>query len=646
VTVTTTSMRPSFAAAWMIPAAVGLPWGEQGRPRRPDRRRLGAVAALAALAAYLLGGGALGFPWSMPGRSAASGNGLASARSVAADPERAGIDTDKIVDSVRHRVAPDGHPGELAATGAAYRVSFDAAGVELRPTGAEASLSLSLTSIERGGHAIPLDRGEWQGDANRAERQVAPGIREAVTVRDGQIEWDVVLGSTPAGRGDLVVSADLTGATHAVPDGDTLRLGLPGGGELRMGELVVKDATGAVLHRALPRFDSGRLRLTVPHDALAGATYPLTLDPTVSPERVVSAAASNQYDSDVAFDGTNYLVVWTDARNGPMGDIYGTRIDPDGVVLDPDGILITTSTPNSDQFQPTVVYYGPYYLVAWSDRRNGNYDIYGTRVRTNGTVLDTSAAPFSTAPGSQFEPEIAFNGTDQFLVVWEDYRAGSISDIYGTRFSVASGGLDPAGISIAVAAGTQGAPSVVSYGTHYLVVWQDDRSGTSYDIYGTVVLTDGTANDAFTAPFSTAAGDQVLPDLAFDGNVVLAVWQDRRSGTNYDIYAARWSPTSGLLDGGGIAVWAQSGDQSRPAVAVNGAFLVAWADRRNGNYDIYGARIAGDGSVTDPAGFAITTTAGYENFPSLTKGKGATWATSYDRVDTDGNLCFRTVSPK
>ena len=56
---------------------------------------------------------------------------------------------------------------------------------------------------------------------------------------------------------------------------------------------------------------------------LADAAYPVTIDPTVGPEHPVSdpvstAAANDQAAPAVAFDGTNYLVVWTDSRSGTV----------------------------------------------------------------------------------------------------------------------------------------------------------------------------------------------------------------------------------------------------------------------------------------------------------------------------------------
>ena len=50
---------------------------------------------------------------------------------------------------------------------------------------------------------------------------------------------------------------------------------------------------------------------------------------------VISAAAGDEADAAVAFDGTNYLVVWQDQRGSTGRDIYAARVSPDGTVLDP-----------------------------------------------------------------------------------------------------------------------------------------------------------------------------------------------------------------------------------------------------------------------------------------------------------------------
>src|SRR5439155_16614500 len=137
--------------------------------------------------------------------------------------------------------------------------------------------------------------------------------------------------------------------------------------------------------------------------------------------------------------------VWHDYRSMVSYDIYGARVSPAGQVLDPSGRQISTAP--SFQLYPAVAFDGTNYLVAWSDERSGAYyDIYGARVNQYGYVLDGAGIPLSTAADHQVYPALAFDGTN-YLAAWTDYRSLN-GDIYGTRVSPSGGVLDPAGIPI------------------------------------------------------------------------------------------------------------------------------------------------------------------------------------------------------
>ncbi|MEO0081999.1 MAG: hypothetical protein ABIL25_06885, partial [candidate division WOR-3 bacterium] len=319
--------------------------------------------------------------------------------------------------------------------------------------------------------------------------------------------------------------------------------------------------------------------------------------------------------SALAFGGANFLVVWQDYRGGRESDIYGARVTPGGTVLDPAGIAISTAADN--QRTPSLAFGGANFLVVWTDARSGgDDDIYGARVSSGGTVLDPQGIPISTAANGQHVPALAFDGAN-FLVVWFDLRSGNDYDIYGARVTPAGTVLDPQGFAISTAADWQFYPVLAFSGTNFLVVWQDDRSGSGYDIYGAHVTPSGTVLDPAGIAISTAAYGQQAPALAFDGTNFLVVWQDNRSGSNWDIYGARVTPSGTVLDPAGIAISTAANSQSAPALAFGGNFLVVWRDERSGGYDIYGARVTSAGAVLDPAGIAISTAANSQSAPAL-----------------------------
>jgi hypothetical protein len=120
----------------------------------------------------------------------------------------------------------------------------------------------------------------------------------------------------------------------------------------------------------------------------------------------------------VAFDCTNYLVVWRETHDIlGFDNIRGRLISPSGALLGPVEI---TDAPR-DQVTPAIAAGGANTLVVWRDYRPGSAgDIYGTRV-SDGTVLDPSGIPIMTGP-YVVAPRVAFDGTN-YLVAWTDYRS-------------------------------------------------------------------------------------------------------------------------------------------------------------------------------------------------------------------------------
>ena len=332
---------------------------------------------------------------------------------------------------------------------------------------------------------------------------------------------------------------------------------------------------------------------------------------------VVSAAVDSQQVPALAFDGTNFLVAWQDRRSGSDGDIYGARVTPEGTVPDSADLVISQAV--NDQYRPAAGYDGTNFLVVWQDYRGGGgWDIYGARVTPQGSVLDPAGFVISQATDSQCSPALAFDGAN-FLVVWQDSRGGG-ADIYGARVTPQGAVLDSAGIVISHAANDQWSPAVGFDGANFLVVWQDDRSDISYwDIYGARVTPQGTVLDPAGLPISTTASQQWTPALAFDGANFLVVWQEAHSGSICDIYGARVTPQGTVLDPSGFVISQAPYNQCYPALAFDGAnSLVVWQDYRSGsNFDIYGARVTPAGAVLDTAGIAVCTGTGHQAMPAI-----------------------------
>jgi hypothetical protein len=320
------------------------------------------------------------------------------------------------------------------------------------------------------------------------------------------------------------------------------------------------------------------------------------LDSTAIP---LCTQTTSDLTPDIAFNGQSYLAVWSSGH-----DVEGVRVSPAGEVLDSLPILLSSSTAYEDNPAVAAAPNGTW-LTVWTDRRI-DYDVYGTRVASDGAVLDSAGIPVSVAYSYQRYPRLAFNGTD-FAAVWEDRRNG-VRDIYGARVGLAGEVRDSLGIAICTARSSQYLPAIASDGSRCLAVWEDRRLG-SRDIFGARIDTTGSLLDPDGILISLGVSAQTSPATAFDGTNYLTVWQDNRDGFRR-IYGVRLTTAGTVLDPGGFPVCPLNADQTQPRVAFDGAnYLVTWIDTR-GNW-ICGTRVAPDGHTLDSLGFPVSDTLAY-----------------------------------
>lgn len=317
---------------------------------------------------------------------------------------------------------------------------------------------------------------------------------------------------------------------------------------------------------------------------------------------IISAAPGDQESPAVAFDGTNYLVVWTDMRDGSDG-IYASRVDPAGNVLDPDGVAICAEA--GAQADAAIAFGHSTYFVVWTDTRDANENIYGARVNTAANVLDPGGTAICTDPDQQRRADVSANGAG-WLVVWEDRRNTQL-DVYGARVSAGGNVRDPAGIAVAATSADETYPAVTYNDIDCLVIWDEDRGATSHDIMGTRVDTTGTILDPAGIAICDQADYQGYPVAGTDGNNYLAVWHDSRNGPTWDVYAARIDSAGAVIDTTALPVCLDPSQQFALALAFDGSnWLIAWHDSKNDHKDIFGTRLSSGGSVVDPAAFPIS----------------------------------------
>lgn len=254
---------------------------------------------------------------------------------------------------------------------------------------------------------------------------------------------------------DLLAQVPGTGAPHVIAPGQ-VRAGAGRGASTYLVAWIDHGSS------------SSEAKVVVKRVAFDGT--PLDAEPTVIATAQDPYSGWGDAAAAVAFDGTNFLVVWPDIA----GDLFAVRVAQDGRPIDAQPIALTNlGNHSSAAVSIRAVWSGTHFVVAWNDQLISNVliapappvpsRISVVRLTASGQVLDAKPSIVWQKLGNVDAVGLAASG-DGLELVW------SLDCVY--HLPLHDDGT-PAGAASTLACGKVRSADVAWDGSEYVFVWAD-----------------------------------------------------------------------------------------------------------------------------------------------------------------------------
>ena len=358
-------------------------------------------------------------------------------------------------------------------------------------------------------------------------------------------------------------------------------------------------------------------------------------DNTVTSAGDVSNAARAHSSPDVASDGTNFLAVFK-SFNQDESILMGVRLDNTGQPLEGEPITIVPDSWNIGGYQ--VAFFGGRYVVTFQGTGPNGTQIYAQQVGWNGQLI---GAPVALTTGMSMG-DLSVLGDR--MIVTGNSNEGSLhsSRRFGRIFDTS---LQPVTDRFEYGSGFVLSGDIAPVGGKWLAAfaWKpthdSPRSGVSYNMIGTDGSRSGVIGLVSTYPNNGAPAVVSAGENAAEAMIVFSRLDPPpelggpflfpRSGEG--IVGQRVAPDGSKIGGLKTLI-----DEPGQSVGVRATFdgsqyVLTWADSRNHVYprqeqpDVFAARVAIDGTVIDPGGFAVAASQRPEDSMVAASGGGHTF---------------------
>jgi hypothetical protein len=325
----------------------------------------------------------------------------------------------------------------------------------------------------------------------------------------------------------------------------------------------------------------------------------------------VTTKPESSYRPELVWTGTVYGVVWTVQDGQGVDEIRFIRLDASGSAIGDD--VSTGLDPGVDGY-PVVAWSGADYGIAYAERLppdgGGNWvnKVFFQRLHAAGDLTGNPVQVSEETGLSANRPAMLWNGT-QYALVWEDYRdqAPWAHEIYFNRLDVAGAKVGP---DVRVSTGEQNSqrPALAWTGTGYGVAWQDRRDD-NWEIYFALLDAAG-SKIGVDLRVTDDPQPSTDPSVVWTGSEYGVCWVDRRDGQD-EVYFARIDAAGNKI-GADVRISDTPFVSVAPSIAWNGSeYGIVWTDGRNGQYEVYfalvdamGGRVGADVRLTYHEGTA------------------------------------------
>ena len=269
----------------------------------------------------------------------------------------------------------------------------------------------------------------------------------------------------------------------------------------------------------------------------------------------------NQDYGQVAIAGNgNFVIAWTDEKDGSGYGIFAKRYDSAGAVL-AEEFQINAYTQGSQGLSDVAAETNGDFVVAWSSGPHDgptSYAVFARRFGSNGTALGPDFQVNTYTPGNQILPDLGMDNDGDFVIAWQsDQQDGYLNGIFARRFN--SSGTAQATelqINLVTFASQRNAEVAMDGAGRFVVTWQsyyqdypfsDGVFARRFDAAGTPLAAEFQVN-------TYTADNQKYPAVEIDdaGRFVIAWASHGQDGSGDGVFAQRFSSLAILdIDGNG-----------------------------------------------------------------------------------------------